>query len=153
PAYCCWSEPWCGFMISQESNMDTTTLLILLIVLLVLGGGGYWGRWRRFYAEVYSATRGPTFITRVSRMTAARRRHSLSPSCLVWLLLWDSRRPELPGPHINRKADRAMTQQHAIDQTDAATTTVAPHLTALQEIKIYSHSTLLYWWPAWVFGF
>jgi hypothetical protein len=23
----------------------------------------------------------------------------------------------------------------------------------LQEINIYSHSTLLYWWPAWAFGF
>ena len=46
-----------------------------------------------------------------------------------------------------------MTQQLAIDQTDAATATALPHPAALQEINIYSHSTLLYWWPAWVFGF
>jgi hypothetical protein len=46
-----------------------------------------------------------------------------------------------------------MTQQLAIDQRDAATTVAAPHPTAQQEIIICSHSTLLYWWPAWVFGF
>ena len=46
-----------------------------------------------------------------------------------------------------------MTQQIAIDQTDAATVAALPHPAALQEINIYSHSTLLYWWPAWVFGF
>jgi hypothetical protein len=44
----------------------------------------------------------------------------------------------------------AMTQQLAIDQADAA---AVPHPAALQEINIYSHSTLLYWWPAWAFGF
>ena len=47
-----------------------------------------------------------------------------------------------------------MTQQLAIDQADAATATAAASCTAaLQEISIYSHSTLLYWWPAWAFGF
>lgn len=46
-----------------------------------------------------------------------------------------------------------MTQQHAINEADAAPATVLPQTTTLQEIKIYSHSTLLYWWPAWVFGF
>jgi hypothetical protein len=46
-----------------------------------------------------------------------------------------------------------MTQQVAIDQTDAATLPALPHSTAQQEITIYSHSTLLYWWPAWAFGF
>ncbi len=28
-----------------------------------------------------------------------------------------------------------------------------PRPSAQQEIKIYGHSTLLYWWPAWVLGF
>ena len=46
-----------------------------------------------------------------------------------------------------------MTQQIAIDQTDAATVAAVHHPAALQEITIYSHSTLLYWWPAWAFGF
>ncbi len=46
-----------------------------------------------------------------------------------------------------------MTQQVAIDQTDAATHSVLPHAAAQQAITIYSHSTLLYWWPAWAFGF
>ena len=46
-----------------------------------------------------------------------------------------------------------MTQQLAIDQTDVATVVAFPHPAALQEINVYSHSTLLYWWPAWAFGF
>ena len=46
-----------------------------------------------------------------------------------------------------------MTQQLTIDHTDAATVVASPHPAALQEVNIYSHSTLLYWWPAWVFGF
>ena len=46
-----------------------------------------------------------------------------------------------------------MTQQVAIDQTDAATPRALPHAAAQQAITIYSHSTLLYWWPAWAFGF
>ena len=37
-----------------------------------------------------------------------------------------------------------MTQELAIAQTDAATA---------QEITVYGHSTLFYWWPAWAFGF
>ena len=28
-----------------------------------------------------------------------------------------------------------------------------PNQAAVQELNIYSHSTLLYWWPAWAFGF
>jgi hypothetical protein len=46
-----------------------------------------------------------------------------------------------------------MTQQVAIDQTDAATLPALPHAAAQQAITIYSHSTLLYRWPAWAFGF
>ena len=46
-----------------------------------------------------------------------------------------------------------MTQQLALNQTDVATVTVLPHPATLQEINIYSHSTLLYWWPAWALGF
>jgi hypothetical protein len=45
-----------------------------------------------------------------------------------------------------------MTQQVAIDQTEA-THPALPHAAAQQAITIYSHSTLLYWWPAWAFGF
>jgi hypothetical protein len=45
-----------------------------------------------------------------------------------------------------------MAQQLAIDQTDVATT---PELAkpVAQQINIYGHSNLLYWWPAWAFGF
>src|ERR1700730_3062147 len=46
-----------------------------------------------------------------------------------------------------------MTEQLTIEQTDAATAAAMPHPAALQEINIFSHSTLLYWWPAWAFGF
>ncbi len=46
-----------------------------------------------------------------------------------------------------------MAQQLTIDQTDAAAVAASPHPVALQEINVYSHSTLLYWWPAWAFGF
>jgi hypothetical protein len=46
-----------------------------------------------------------------------------------------------------------MTQQLTIDQTAAAVTAALPRSTALQEINIYGHSTLLYWWPAWAIGF
>jgi hypothetical protein len=46
-----------------------------------------------------------------------------------------------------------MTQQLAIDEVDAALVVAVPHPATLQEIKIYSHSTLLYWWPAWALGF
>ena len=46
-----------------------------------------------------------------------------------------------------------MTDQLTIDHAAAATISAPPHEAALEEIKIYSHSTLLYWWPAWVTGF
>jgi hypothetical protein len=45
-----------------------------------------------------------------------------------------------------------MTQEPKIEQTDPAAATL-PDTAGLQEIKIYGHSTLLYWWPAWAFGF
>jgi len=38
-------------------------------------------------------------------------------------------------------------------QMDDTSVTVLPAPATLQEIKIYGHSTLLYWWPAWAFGF
>jgi hypothetical protein len=31
--------------------------------------------------------------------------------------------------------------------------TATPHVVVSQEISVYGHSTLLYWWPAWAFGF
>src|SRR5256885_4208861 len=40
-----------------------------------------------------------------------------------------------------------------IEQTDAAALAATPHPATLQEINVYSHSTLLYWWPGWAFGF
>jgi hypothetical protein len=43
-----------------------------------------------------------------------------------------------------------MTHQLAIDQTNTA---AYPHKAALREIVIYGHSTLFFWWPAWVIGF
>ena len=46
-----------------------------------------------------------------------------------------------------------MTQQFAIDRTDAGVGRALPRTEAQQQITIYSHSTLLYWWPAWAFGF
>jgi hypothetical protein len=46
-----------------------------------------------------------------------------------------------------------MTQQATIDQTDAGHIAVLPGPDVVQEVHIYSHSTLLYWWPAWAFGF
>ncbi len=45
-----------------------------------------------------------------------------------------------------------MTEQLTIDHTAVATVS-APSHPATQEIRIYSHSTLLYWWPAWAIGF
>ena len=47
---------------------------------------------------------------------------------------------------------QAMTQQLAIDQARRDRRGGASS-GPLQEITIYSHSTLLYWWPAWAFGF
>jgi hypothetical protein len=46
-----------------------------------------------------------------------------------------------------------MTHEPAIVQMDATTVAVLPQPATLQEVKIYGHSTLLYWWPAWAFGF
>jgi hypothetical protein len=47
-----------------------------------------------------------------------------------------------------------MTQQQlTIDHSDAATVAASPRPAALQEVIIYGHSTLLYWWPAWCLGF
>jgi len=46
-----------------------------------------------------------------------------------------------------------MTQQLTIEQTDAATATALAQPIALQQLNIYGHSNLLYWWPAWAFGF
>ena len=40
-----------------------------------------------------------------------------------------------------------------VEPKDAAASPRLAHSADLQEIKIYSHSTLLYWWPAWAFGF
>ena len=46
-----------------------------------------------------------------------------------------------------------MTHEPTVDQIDGTTVAVLPQPATLQEIKIYDHSTLLYWWPAWAFGF
>ena len=46
-----------------------------------------------------------------------------------------------------------MTDQLTIDRTAVATVPATSREAPAQEIKIYSHSTLLYWWPAWAVGF
>lgn len=47
-----------------------------------------------------------------------------------------------------------MTQQQEAESRGSLTAiATAPRPTALQEVKIYSHSTLLYWWPAWALGY
>lgn len=46
-----------------------------------------------------------------------------------------------------------MTQEPQVELGDAAKSASMSHSSDLQEIIIYGHSTLLYWWPAWVFGF
>jgi len=46
-----------------------------------------------------------------------------------------------------------MTHEPANDQKGALTVAALPQPATPQEIKIYGHSTLLYWWPAWAFGF
>ncbi len=43
-----------------------------------------------------------------------------------------------------------MTHQLTSDQPKTA---ALPHQAALREIVIYGHSTLFFWWPAWVIGF
>ena len=45
-----------------------------------------------------------------------------------------------------------LRHQLALSETDAATI-VPAQPTAVQQIHIYGHSNLLYWWPAWAFGF
>ena len=45
-----------------------------------------------------------------------------------------------------------MTQQLAVNQTDTAPTPELAQPVA-QQINIYGHSNLLYWWPAWAFGY
>ncbi len=46
-----------------------------------------------------------------------------------------------------------MTLQSNVQPLGADVSAKAPNLAPLQELKIYSHSTLLYWWPAWAFGY
>lgn len=46
-----------------------------------------------------------------------------------------------------------MTQETTITEADAEVAATIPHAAVLQEINIYGHSTLLYWWPAWAVGF
>jgi hypothetical protein len=46
-----------------------------------------------------------------------------------------------------------MSQLPPIVSAGAATAPAALPLAAVQEINVYGHSTLLYWWPAWAFGF
>jgi len=46
-----------------------------------------------------------------------------------------------------------MTQPPAIVSMDAATRAAMSPPSVRQEIKVFGHSTLLYWWPAWAFGF
>jgi hypothetical protein len=45
-----------------------------------------------------------------------------------------------------------MTDQLTLDTAVPAVSARRP-AAPLEEMKIYSHSTLLYWWPAWVIGF
>jgi hypothetical protein len=46
-----------------------------------------------------------------------------------------------------------MTHEPTTGQMDATTVTVLRQPATLQEIRIYGHSNLVYWWPAWAFGF
>jgi hypothetical protein len=46
-----------------------------------------------------------------------------------------------------------MIDQPTIGSASVAAGSARLRETPLKEIKIYSHSTLLYWWPAWVIGF
>ena len=45
-----------------------------------------------------------------------------------------------------------MTDQ-ALSNRPIVATAPASSTEAIQQVNIYSHSTLLYWWPAWAFGF
>ncbi len=46
-----------------------------------------------------------------------------------------------------------MSQQITIAPRGSAGAHARAKPTALQEINVYGHSTLLYWWPAWAVGF
>src|SRR5215468_1207851 len=46
-----------------------------------------------------------------------------------------------------------MTHQVFSDRRAAATASNSTEAVNSQQVNIYSHSTLLYWWPAWTFGF
>ena len=47
-----------------------------------------------------------------------------------------------------------LTENGASPRTSAAAVEDRlPRLSTLPDIKIYSHSTLFYWWPAWFFGY
>ena len=46
-----------------------------------------------------------------------------------------------------------MTQASTTIPSAPAAADATSHPVALQEINVYGHSTLLYWWPAWAFGF
>jgi hypothetical protein len=46
-----------------------------------------------------------------------------------------------------------MSERLTADQTDKPDTGATLRPITQQEIKIYGHSTLLYWWPAWALGF
>ena len=46
-----------------------------------------------------------------------------------------------------------MTQAQIKNSSEPAGSEAMVVPAALQEIHVYGHSTLLYWWPAWAFGF
>lgn len=46
-----------------------------------------------------------------------------------------------------------MTQAQIKNSSEPAGSEATVVPAALQEIHVYGHSTLLYWWPAWAFGF
>jgi hypothetical protein len=46
-----------------------------------------------------------------------------------------------------------MAQEPNVEPGQSGEIAPLPHPTGLQEIIVYGHSTLLYWWPAWLFGF
>ena len=46
-----------------------------------------------------------------------------------------------------------MTKQMTIVPTAPVAADASARQSPLEEINVYGHSTLLYWWPAWAFGF
>jgi hypothetical protein len=46
-----------------------------------------------------------------------------------------------------------LTPQLSLSETDTAKVVRAQPAAAVQQIRIYGHSNLLYWWPAWAVGF